>query len=165
MPRARHRRSCDTLGVGRDDHLAVPLAVWEAASNVVDHAYIGREPGWRRCTAELDGRGVLEVTVVDDGRWRERRSDPGGRGSASSARSPITWRSTPRGRNHHPLRRTLSHPAVIGHATETVEPVATRTLDIAVVRRDPTVPRPRLASATSRWCRAAPQLINRSLPC
>ena len=50
------------------------LAVSEAASNVVEHAYLDDPPGnieiAGRVTVESDGARIVELTVQDHGRWR-----------------------------------------------------------------------------------------------
>jgi anti-sigma regulatory factor (Ser/Thr protein kinase) len=60
----------------------VALAVSEATTNVVLHAYIGREPGDFRVIAEIvdDESGDLRVTVEDDGRGMMPRLDSPGAG-------------------------------------------------------------------------------------
>jgi anti-sigma regulatory factor (Ser/Thr protein kinase) len=56
-----------TVGVA-DRRLAdVRLAVSEAATNAVLHAYRGREPGEIRVAARVDDDGVLKIVVEDDG--------------------------------------------------------------------------------------------------
>jgi serine/threonine-protein kinase RsbW/stage II sporulation protein AB (anti-sigma F factor) len=45
----------------------VRLAVSEAATNAVLHAYRGREPGEIRVAARVDDDGVLKIVVEDDG--------------------------------------------------------------------------------------------------
>jgi anti-sigma regulatory factor (Ser/Thr protein kinase) len=54
------------------------LAFCEACTNVVRHAYDGRDEGLRAC-AERNGAG-MELSVEDQGRWRPARSPDGGRG-------------------------------------------------------------------------------------
>jgi anti-sigma regulatory factor (Ser/Thr protein kinase) len=51
----------------------VVLACTEAASNAIEHAYIGRI-GDVHVSAEREN-GVLELSVSDDGRWRHPRPD------------------------------------------------------------------------------------------
>src|SRR4051794_36347353 len=58
----------------------VKLAVSEAATNAVLHAYRDREPGEIRVHAELDDRGGLTITVEDDGFGPLPRPDSPGLG-------------------------------------------------------------------------------------
>ena len=60
-------RYAQELGVPDDRLGDVRLAVSEAATNVVLHAYRDREPGEMRVHAELDGDGTFIVVVEDDG--------------------------------------------------------------------------------------------------
>jgi anti-anti-sigma factor len=57
----------------------VQHAVGEAVTNAVEHAY-GAEPGILEIHAEATDLGVAEISVVDQGAWREARIDPGARG-------------------------------------------------------------------------------------
>jgi PAS domain S-box-containing protein len=70
----------EPLGVRSTDALGVMLAACEAATNVVEHAYVDRLPGRIGLVADLDGNGSIRVTVDDDGSWRSPGSGPGGRG-------------------------------------------------------------------------------------
>ncbi len=56
------------------------VAVGEACSNVVEHAY-GAVGGVLRVTVRLEGAEVV-MTVRDDGRWRPARHEDRGRGTA-----------------------------------------------------------------------------------
>ena len=47
---------------------AIGLAVSEAATNAVLHAFVGRAPGHIFMSAQLVDAGTLRVTVADDGR-------------------------------------------------------------------------------------------------
>lgn len=57
-------------GVDEHDSTSVLVAVGEATSNAVEHAYHDAEPGLVRLTARLGTDGVLSLQVIDDGRWR-----------------------------------------------------------------------------------------------
>jgi serine phosphatase RsbU (regulator of sigma subunit)/anti-sigma regulatory factor (Ser/Thr protein kinase) len=70
----------EPLGVRPTDALGVMLAVCEAATNVVEHAYVDRLPGRLGVVADLDGNGAIRLTVDDDGTWRAPAGGPGGRG-------------------------------------------------------------------------------------
>ncbi len=66
-------------GLDDDQRAGVALAISEACSNVVVHAYAGTDPGELRVSAEAaDGR--LTVTVGDRGRGMCPRSDSPGIG-------------------------------------------------------------------------------------
>jgi PAS domain S-box-containing protein len=52
----------------------IVLAVNEAATNCVEHAYVGRDPGDMRVEAHLVDRGV-RVRVADDGHWKTPSGD------------------------------------------------------------------------------------------
>ena len=66
-------------GFGADALPAVAVAVSEAASNVVVHAYEGRAPGSLFVCAEMDG-DELCVTVSDEGPGLRPRINPPGLG-------------------------------------------------------------------------------------
>jgi anti-anti-sigma factor len=68
------------LVVAPEDLFAVQIAVLEAVTNVVEHAYPNAEPGPARVCARLDGQGTLSVRVSDEGRWRQPPLEPGWRG-------------------------------------------------------------------------------------
>lgn len=57
-------------GLGRDDATSAQVAVGEATTNAVEHAYLDAEPGLVRLVARVDD-GVLHVDVLDTGHWRE----------------------------------------------------------------------------------------------
>jgi serine/threonine-protein kinase RsbW len=66
------------------------LAVDEAVANVVDHAYLHADAGQDRVVGVYavavpsPERRRIRVQVVDSGRWRPTRSDPGYRGRGLS---------------------------------------------------------------------------------
>ncbi len=65
-------------GASEGDLFDITLSTSEAATNAVEHAYGARDATFTvRC--KRDGRDV-EITVVDDGRWRTVRARGGGRG-------------------------------------------------------------------------------------
>ena len=65
------------LSLGADDELgnAVRVAVGEALSNVVMHAYVGMEPGPMSVEAWVDGTDHLAVRVLDEGHGLIPRAD------------------------------------------------------------------------------------------
>jgi two-component sensor histidine kinase len=70
--------------MARDELVDLVLAVDEAASNVVDHAYLTTAPG----TIEIDAHitavsgsdRVAELIIGDRGRWRPKSQQPNNRG-------------------------------------------------------------------------------------
>jgi serine phosphatase RsbU (regulator of sigma subunit)/anti-sigma regulatory factor (Ser/Thr protein kinase) len=81
--RAGLRRWLTEVRATRADEVDLLLAVGEATSNAVEHAY-GPEGGEVRIRAELDGDTAV-ITVSDDGRWRAPRGSNRGRGNALMA--------------------------------------------------------------------------------
>lgn len=77
--RAAAKRWLATVGASPEDVMDVVLAVGEATSNVVEHAY-GPGGGLVHVRLELQQQDVL-VTVRDSGRWRSPRGDNRGRGT------------------------------------------------------------------------------------
>ncbi|AEV83158.1 hypothetical protein ACWT_2136 [Actinoplanes sp. SE50] len=128
------------LGARRKDLLAVPLAAWEAASNVVDHAYSGSRTGRLRLDASVDSGGRLRLQVADDGRWRERTASSGGRGLPllRLLTDEVTIERRDDGTTVTMLC-TLGHPTVIGLTASTPTLVEQEPFDVVPVRRDPTV--------------------------
>ena len=52
----------------------IVLAANEAATNCIEHAYVGRDPGEMRVEAHLVDDGI-RVRVVDDGHWKTPSGD------------------------------------------------------------------------------------------
>jgi anti-sigma regulatory factor (Ser/Thr protein kinase) len=77
----RHQLSAWLRSAGVPQSLAadIVLAVNEACSNSVEHAYRGREPGTMRIEATRDGPHI-HVRVTDSGSWKTPPADPGTRG-------------------------------------------------------------------------------------
>jgi serine/threonine-protein kinase RsbW/stage II sporulation protein AB (anti-sigma F factor) len=67
----------------------VALAVSEACTNVVIHAYRDREPGWFHVTVEVDG-GAVHVGVTDDGCGVSPRPDSPGIGLGMPLMASVT---------------------------------------------------------------------------
>jgi serine/threonine-protein kinase RsbW len=69
-------------GVSEDVERGVVLAVSEAAANAVEHGYGCNGTGLVSVTARHEDEG-LDITVRDEGEWREPRNDTDrGRGLA-----------------------------------------------------------------------------------
>jgi serine/threonine-protein kinase RsbW len=69
-------------GVTPDTADDIGLAVGEAIANVVDHAYPEDADGTFTLTAIAE-LGFITVTVIDNGQWKDKPSDPiRGRGTA-----------------------------------------------------------------------------------
>jgi serine/threonine-protein kinase RsbW len=68
--------------LGASDHTcdAIALAVSEALTNVVQHAYVGEDPGPIIVEARLERRSQLLVRVSDEGRGPTPRADSPGLG-------------------------------------------------------------------------------------
>src|SRR4051794_21356714 len=75
---ARDAIGAVALEVGADEE-EVKLAVSEAVSNAVQHAFRGREPGKIGIRADTQG-GTLVVTISDDGIGMSPRVDSDGLG-------------------------------------------------------------------------------------
>ncbi|MFB9902790.1 ATP-binding protein [Allokutzneria oryzae] len=63
------------IGLDTDELLGLQLAVGEAATNAIEHAYRDREPGPVLVSAEVRADGDLVVEIADEGEWRA--TDPG----------------------------------------------------------------------------------------
>lgn len=68
------------VGASPATHDAVKLALSEALTNVVVHAYVGREPGPMIVEAWTDGDGHLLVLIFDEGVGMVPRPDSPGLG-------------------------------------------------------------------------------------
>jgi len=77
----------------------VALAISEAVTNAVLHAYCDREPGTVTLTVEVAGDGAMEVVVADQGRGHQpRENSPGmGIGTELMRRSADTVEVRPAG--------------------------------------------------------------------
>jgi GAF domain-containing protein/anti-sigma regulatory factor (Ser/Thr protein kinase) len=71
--RSELRAWLDRSGLPPETKEDVVLACTEAASNAIEHAYIGRD-GDIRVVGETEN-GWLKIEVSDDGRWRDPRPD------------------------------------------------------------------------------------------
>jgi PAS domain S-box-containing protein len=77
--RGEARAYARAAGLDPDDVGLVALAVTEAATNAIVHAFVGREPGHVALVAE-PGDGELVVRIRDDGRGLTPRHDSPGLG-------------------------------------------------------------------------------------
>ncbi|MGO9891185.1 MAG: ATP-binding protein [Solirubrobacteraceae bacterium] len=68
------------LGASDETCDAIALAVSEALTNVVQHAYVGQEPGPLIVEARREGHDQLLVRVCDEGRGPTPRADSPGLG-------------------------------------------------------------------------------------
>lgn len=99
-----------------EDGVGVALAVGEAVTNAIQHAFIGQRVGSVRVEAELQNDGVLAFSVHDDGCWLppgSSRPSYSGRGLSMIARlcdRMVVHRETTG--TVLELRRRLHHPVV-----------------------------------------------------
>ena len=79
LARGNIRTFAESHGVRPEEVVDLTLAVTEAVTNAVIHAFIGREPGLVRVQA-VTGADELTVVVTDDGRGMQPRADSPGLG-------------------------------------------------------------------------------------
>src|SRR3954468_10308018 len=79
IARGHVRRFAQEQGVRAEDVVDVALALTEAVTNAVLHAFIDRAPGTIWVVAAT-GADELTVTVTDDGRGMQPRADSPGLG-------------------------------------------------------------------------------------
>ena len=129
------------LGADHDDRLALCLAAYEAAANVVDHGYYGRSPGELRLTAQLADDGAVTLVVADDGHWRPPNSRRGGRGLALIRACTDLKLDQRDDGTTATMRRQLAHPARVGSARPPPTDGKSRTepFSAVVTRHNPTV--------------------------
>jgi PAS domain S-box-containing protein len=106
------------LGASEELSRDIALAVSEAATNVVVHAFVDRDPGLLRVIVEpLDGR--LAICVVDDGSGLVPRSDSPGIGLGLPTIGQLTEsfdiRDGPEGRGTE-VRMVFTAPGVVAPA-------------------------------------------------
>jgi anti-sigma regulatory factor (Ser/Thr protein kinase) len=136
------------------------LAVNEAATNSVEHAYLDAEPGAERSLrvhaelatpqGELDGLRHIVVEVMDAGRWKPPPAGPGNRGRGllmmRSVTRALEVKSGPAGTRV----RMVSHP---GHRAA---PVAlTKRIDQALHSQTAAWPGPTSGPASGRRARSS----------
>ena len=69
----------ETAGVDPEDIGSIVVAVSEAATNAIEHAY-GPAEGWFEVEADVEEGPLVTVVVRDAGRWRPKARGGGGRG-------------------------------------------------------------------------------------
>lgn len=74
------RTWCELAGLSEDAAADLALLLSEAATNAVEHAYRGVEPGEWVYSVRRRGDGGVRVEVQDFGRWRPPPAEPGYRG-------------------------------------------------------------------------------------
>jgi serine/threonine-protein kinase RsbW len=82
VPRMRRELVAYARSLGASDATcdAIALAVSEALTNAVRHAYVDQEPGPIIVEARLEGRNQLLLRVSDEGRGPTRQADSPGLG-------------------------------------------------------------------------------------
>ena len=133
------------LGAGGEIREAVMLAVSEALTNVVVHAYADRDPGPMIVEAWPDEDGHLRVLICDEGRGMMPRTGSPGLGVGLSLMAQMADDIRVANRPDAPgaivsLRFTLRRP--LADAARTVDPGACR----ASVERRSAAPPPRRQS-------------------
>ena len=81
IPRVRHLVSsfAAEYGAGRPVLERIAIAVSEATTNAVEHAYPPHEPGALHVSADVED-GELEIVIADDGTGLQAAPDSGGLG-------------------------------------------------------------------------------------
>lgn len=112
VPLIRHalRRWLDQAGIERQDAYHIAVAVCEAASNTVEHAY-GLDSGDVEVNASMEG-GEVVLSVSDWGQWRPPRGANRGRGLplVDALMSSVEVVTSPIGTTVS-MRRRVSEPA------------------------------------------------------
>lgn len=78
--RTRLEEWLTTLGAGSEDLFSAQIAVVEAVTNAVEHAYPSGGGGAIEVRGRLNGAGAVEMVVRDFGLWRPVDPSPGPRG-------------------------------------------------------------------------------------
>lgn len=71
----------ESAGFGAEEIGSIAVAVTEASTNAIEHAY-GPAEGWFEVEGEILEDGSVGLTVRDGGRWRPKARGGGGRGLA-----------------------------------------------------------------------------------
>lgn len=93
VPQARHALVALAREAGASERVVadVALAVSEACTNVVMHAYReAAEPGSLRVCAEISDSGLLEIVVTDEGSGLDGRDDSPGLGMGMALMAAVT---------------------------------------------------------------------------
>ena len=126
----------DSFGPVEDDRQSLKMAVSEAVTNVIEHAYPPGRVGPVRLVAAVLPNGFLEVNVADRGRWQEPGTADDGRGHGlpvigqladeMEVRHPPQDAAEPSGARGTTVtvRHRLRHPAVL--AEEASAPAVSR---------------------------------------
>jgi serine phosphatase RsbU (regulator of sigma subunit)/anti-sigma regulatory factor (Ser/Thr protein kinase)/anti-anti-sigma regulatory factor len=147
----------DSFGPVEDDRQSLEMAVSEAVTNAIEHAYPSGGAGLVRLAAIVLPDGFLEVNVADWGRWREPGTADDGRGHGllvigqladeMEVRHPPQNAAEPSGARGTTvmIRHRLRHPAVL--VTDTGAAAASRPADppfaVRIVTGEP-IPRVRI---------------------
>ena len=107
--RAHTRRWLAVLGLDKDTEQDLVLAVNEAASNAIEHAYPSPGPGDQVTVSFWTEPRHLNVEVADRGRWRQPDADCGHRGRGILIMKK-TVESLSIRKNPHGTRVRLRHP-------------------------------------------------------
>ncbi|MCO1657194.1 SpoIIE family protein phosphatase [Pseudonocardia humida] len=75
---------CQMIGMGEGGLTDLQLALGEAVTNSVEHAYLGAEPAGVDVELDRLPGGAVDVRVRDSGHWRPPPEDPGFRGRGLS---------------------------------------------------------------------------------
>ncbi len=106
-------------GAGEEAIADIALAVTEAATNAVVHAFVGRDPGTLTVVAE-PGPDSLLVRVADDGRGMVPRSDSPGLGLGLPLMAQLTVSCDFRDRDDRvgtEVRMVFAAPGIVAPAT------------------------------------------------
>ena len=145
----------DSFGPVEDDRQRLEMAVSEAVTNAIEHAYPAGQAGPVWLVAIVLPDGSLEVNVADRGRWQEPGTADDGRGHGllviGQLADEMEVRHPPRSAAEPPgargttvvIRHRLRHPAVL--ATDTGAAATSRSTDPPFAVRIMTgEPRPRV---------------------
>ena len=117
-------------GATAQDTFVLQHALGELMTNAIEHAFDGVEPPATpvvRLRAELSAGGCLEVTITDQGRWREpARQSTRGRGLALTSQLVETMRVEPTAEGTvATVRHSLTRPARLLSDAVSARPVVT----------------------------------------